>query len=49
MKNNDNDRLLERKRSIDAERKAQAILRANHKRRLNAAAMVRIANARRAS
>jgi hypothetical protein len=49
MKNNDNDRLLERKRSVDAERRAQAILRKREQARRAAAAMARIANARRAS
>lgn len=48
MKNNDNDKLLAHKRTVDAERRAQAILRAQAKRRATLAAMARIANARRA-
>lgn len=46
MKNNDNDRLLAHKQQVDAERRAQAVLRERARRRQNAEAMARIARLR---
>lgn len=43
MKNNDNQALLNRQRRIDAERRAQAILRRREQQRRIAAAMARVA------
>jgi hypothetical protein len=43
MKNNDNDRLLSHKRRVDAERRAQAILRTRHQQQVNAERMERVA------
>lgn len=46
MKNNDNDKLLAHKQQVDAERRAQAVLREQHRRRQNAQVMARIARLR---
>jgi len=43
MKNNDNQRLLDHKRQVDAERKAQAVLRKREQQRRNLAAIARVA------
>ena len=43
---NHDDRLLAHKRSVDAERRAQAILRRQHQQRVNASMIERVANAR---
>jgi hypothetical protein len=43
MKNNDNPRLLAHKQQVDAERRAQAILRAQAQRRANLARIAQVA------
>ena len=45
MKNNENTRLLAHKRAVDAERRAQAILKRRQVAQINAAAMAKIARA----
>lgn len=45
MKNYDDARLLAHKRSVDSERRAQAILRQQHRQRVNAEMIQRVANA----
>jgi len=46
MKNNENTKLLDHKRAVDAERRAQAILRKEAQRRANLAAMYKVGGAK---